>query len=312
MKESEIVQYMTEYSTDWLRKSKYDVAHVYPVHKTEVTKFISEVETQRTLNANDKAELQKALTMMHNIMNKDSNAFNPTRSSSTSSSKDSSSSSTFIFLGGGLNKWVAFIIAAVVCIGSSVAATWGMAKDLFEIKNELQNSQRVAANVATLVLTAAAVVGATFAAMALLATNPIGWAIVGIACLVVGVALLVKATRYIANMIEASYDEKAGVDTDSRFQLTHKEENVLIKKGFKDDIEGIKELIRGLAVKARQVGETGFYGSDKDYKKIIDTLNKVKKGDMSDIPQDVKDMYGIKGKGRGDEAPASELSAATP
>jgi hypothetical protein len=186
----------------------------------------------------------------------------------------------------------ALIMLAVLAVASALAAAYGMLTDLYEIGKELQNKQRMAANVATLAITGAAVVGVSIAAAALLASNPIGWGIVATSALVIGLALLVKGVRALSNTIDATVDKKSGLATDSRFQLTEREEaNLRAEMGANDtDIEKIRGIIRGLAIQAKSTTQTGFFGSKDKYLEIVKVLTDVKNGDIS--PK-IREQYGL-------------------
>jgi hypothetical protein len=190
----------------------------------------------------------------------------------------------------------ALIMLAVLAVASALAAAYGMFTDLYEMGKELHNNQRMAANVATLAITGAAVVGVSIAAAALLASNPIGWGIVATSALVIGLALLVKGVRALSNTIDATLDKKSGLASDSRFQLTEREEaNLRVEMGANDtDIEKIRGIIRGLAIQAQSTTQTGFFGSKDRYLEIVKVLTDVKNGDIS--PK-IREQYGLEGFG---------------
>jgi hypothetical protein len=172
----------------------------------------------------------------------------------------------------------------------------------------LSNAQRVNANLGTLALTGTYVFGATLAAIAIFASNPVGWGLAAAGALVIGVALLVKATRALLNTIEAIKEQESGLTTDSRFKLTKNEVANLKKLGYSSkDISAIKDVIRGLAVRASTMSETAFIGSNDDYSNLIEELTKIKQGTIS---EDIKEIYCIKGPGKSapsiDETQAGE------
>ena len=195
--------------------------------------------------------------------------------------------------GGSVGEKVDLVIIGIMLACIALAAAVGMATDVQEMHGELVNNQRVAANLATLALTAAFVAGAIVAAVAIFASNPVGWGAFAALALVVGVALLVKGTRLLMNYLDASMAEDSALASDSRFQLTPDEELNLQSNGYgEDDIDKIRGVIRGLALQASTETETSVIGSEEKYLSIIKTLTAVKKGDIS---PDLKNQYGITG-----------------
>jgi hypothetical protein len=171
-------------------------------------------------------------------------------------------------------------------------ATYGMKNNLVEMGRELVNNQRVAANLATIGFTSAYVVGVVMAATAIFATNSASWnilaVIVGMAALVISTAITLKGIRYFVNKLDAANAEDSGLAKDSRFQLTPKEMKRLIDDydASPDQINGIKGIIRTLAIKAHFLRETGFFGSNDKYLEVIKVLMEVKKGKISKGMQD--------------------------
>lgn len=196
------------------------------------------------------------------------------------------------FSGGGCDGDAALVMLIVILAGSAIAAGIGMCLDLAEIGDELNNKERVAANVATLALTAAAVVGAVAATAALLASNPVGWAVAGSLAVFIGLALVVKGVRALVNTIDAGLTQESGVAHDSRFQLSIKEEVNLTRNcgATPEEIEKIKGIIRGLAVQASSMQETSFFGSNDKYREVIKVLIDVKNGK---IPPGMQAQYGL-------------------
>lgn len=187
-----------------------------------------------------------------------------------------------------------YVLTGFVCpICSTAMATYGIKNNLVEMGRELINNQRVAANLATLSLTFAYVIGAVMVVTAMIATNPVGWGIVaalaGVAAWV-SAAIALKGIRYLANKVDAANTEGSGLAKDSRFQLTPKEiERLRENHGASpEQINSIKGMIRTLAIKAFFLKETGFFGSNDKYLEVIKVLMEVKKGN---IPKGIQDQY---------------------
>ncbi|MFI4962588.1 MAG: hypothetical protein ACHP6H_01880 [Legionellales bacterium] len=183
----------------------------------------------------------------------------------------------------GTNTILDLLIAAILAV---CAAAYGAFRDTKQAGQELFYAQRVKANLATLSLSATYVGIAVAASFAIFASNPIGWAIFAAVCLVVGVALLIKVTRLIVNELDAYLNmENSGLASDSRFQLTAEEERQLINnQGFTpDEIEKIREVIRGFAIQASNIGQVGFFGSKDQYVEITNALYDIKRGEIAPI-----------------------------
>jgi hypothetical protein len=202
------------------------------------------------------------------------------------------------------------ILVAIVLVGAAaltIAATKEAYANLKEIFGELANNQRVMANLATLTLTALAVGGV----VALLASNPVGWGVVGVAIAAVTfywlcvVALVV--TRNINNKIDYSASNSV-ISGDSRFQLTQGEEakiRLSLKKQahaqIDDTIVKIKLSIKELA------NEVVGAGDRVDSKAVTEQLAKLKKGYLTDAPAFHSGAFKLKFK----ETSPEQLSAGT-
>ena len=204
----------------------------------------------------------------------------------------------------------ALVILGVALAGSVLAAAYGLSNDLFEVNRELYNAQRIPANMATLALGSAYIAAATVAILSICATNPVGWAFFAGSAIVIGVALLVKMTRAIVNQIDASLSNSSGLASDSRFQLTQKEETKLLSQFSKDDIVKIKAIITGLAVRVQgtRQAEIGWFGSKDKYNDIIKTLTDVKKGIISDELRAAYQLGGDIGSGIPAETGSRDLN----
>lgn len=295
IKEHEIVQYISEYMRT--RIGRYQSTTTLPtleqIEAFVKTKTLLDDESRKTLKAAIEVQHDALLMIYHpsKVGNYETGGYGLYPNHILIIPYGGGFHSGGVGGGGGVDGEGAIIVAIIAAVISAGLAAYGMGKDLYEISKEISNSQRVGANIATLAVTGALVYGATAIAIAVCATNPIGWGILASACLIMGVALLVKMTRAIVNAIDASQTEESGLTCDSRFQLTHKEELGLMKSGFTpEDIQTVKEIIRGLAVRAEGTKEMGFLGSKDDYLTIIKTLTDVKKGVISD---DLRALYKI-------------------
>ena len=200
--------------------------------------------------------------------------------------------------GGGDSGPESYVLAGFVCpICSTALASYGVKNNLVEMGRELINNQRVAANLAALTLTSTYVIGVVMVATAILATNPAGWgmvaALVGVAASVISTAIVLKSVRYLANKVDAVNAKGSGLAKDSRFQLTPKEiERLREDYGAPpQQINSIKSMIRTLAIKAHFLRETGIFGSNDKYLKVIKVLMEVKKGN---IPKGIQDQYQLR------------------
>ena len=179
------------------------------------------------------------------------------------------------------------VVNCVLCVGVVLTSIAGILKDIYETANEIYHGERVKANVGTLALTGCIVI----IGMALAASNPVSGGLLAGMVLLFGMALLIKGARTWMNNIDAAKAEKtSGLVSDSRFQLSTKEEIHLIKVYGQENIGNIKECIRGLAFEAGNTPKTGVFGTKTKYLEIIDTLRAVKAGN---IPEDLRQKYGI-------------------
>lgn len=186
----------------------------------------------------------------------------------------------------------AMFAGVIAILVSGTLAAYGMSKDFYEAGVELYQGDRKIANAISLAVTGACIAGAIVAGMALLASNPIGWGFIATSAVGVGLALVAKGIRSYAYSQDAKLEKNSGLETDSRFLLTNKDVEKLEAKGYNEDnINRIKEAVRGLAIKAKGLnGESGFFGTKKEYRKITQTLSEIKQGN---IPENIKTSYGI-------------------
>lgn len=188
-------------------------------------------------------------------------------------------------IGFAITVFVALVIGAAAITAVVTKEAYSNFKEIF---TELAHNQRVAANMATLVLTAAAVAGV----VALLASNPVGWGAGGLIIATVTFYWLCTAvlvmSRYLNNQMDASIQHAthpsnpSALAGDSRFVLTPSEEKKITLALSKQEVppnaiaSTIVQIKVSLSALAKEVKENKV-----DSTRVAAQLVKLKQGDLS-------------------------------